>query len=151
MTTGKTIGLTRRTFVGKVMSLLFNMLSRLVITFLPRNKHLLISRLQPPSAVILEPQKNKVSHCVHCTTRAAQYQHILNKDVYIYKEGLWGSFQGQELRWKETLRSFWISQGLSHWDTMINDYLFILVVSWAETYSQGCCSEKIQIWSQISG
>ena len=58
MTTGKT--LTRQTFVGKVMSLLFNMLSRLVIAFLPRSKCLLISWLQSPSAVILEPQKNKV-------------------------------------------------------------------------------------------
>ena len=59
MTTGKTIGLTRRTFVVKVMSLLFNMLPRLVITFLPRSKHLLISWLQSPSAVILEPGKIK--------------------------------------------------------------------------------------------
>ena len=59
MTTGKTIALTGRTFVGKVMSLLFNMLSRLVITFLPRSKHLLISWLQSPSAVILEPKKIK--------------------------------------------------------------------------------------------
>ena len=59
MTTGKTIALTRLTFVGKVMSLLFNMLSRLVITFLSRSKHLLISWLQSPSAVILEPQKIK--------------------------------------------------------------------------------------------
>ena len=59
MTTGKTIALTRRNFVGKVMSLLFNMLSRLVITFLPRNKRLLISWLQSPSAVILEPPKIK--------------------------------------------------------------------------------------------
>uniref|UniRef100_A0AC11D294 Uncharacterized protein n=1 Tax=Ovis aries TaxID=9940 RepID=A0AC11D294_SHEEP len=57
MTTGKTIALTRRTFVGKVMSLLFNMLSRLVITFLPRSKRLLISWLQSPSALILEPPK----------------------------------------------------------------------------------------------
>ena len=63
MTTGKTIALTRQTFVGKVMSLLFNMLSRLVIIFLPRSKRLLISWLQSPSAVILEPPKNKVSHC----------------------------------------------------------------------------------------
>ena len=55
MTTGKTIALTRQTFVGKVMSLLFNMLSRMVITFLPRSKRLLISWLQSPSAVILEP------------------------------------------------------------------------------------------------
>ena len=59
MTTGKTIALTRRTFVGKVMSLLFNMLSRLVITFLPRSERLLISWLQSPSAVILEPKKIK--------------------------------------------------------------------------------------------
>ena len=66
MTTGKTIALTRWTFVGKVMSLLFNMLSGMVITFLPRSKHLLISWLQSPSAVILEPKKIKVSHCFHC-------------------------------------------------------------------------------------
>ena len=59
MTTGKTIALTRHTFVGKVMSLLFNMLSRLVIAFLPRNKHLLISWLQSPSAMILKPPKIK--------------------------------------------------------------------------------------------
>ena len=66
MTTGKTIALTRQTLVGKVMSLLLNMLSKLVITFLPRSKHLLISWLQSPSVVILEPQKNKVWHCFHC-------------------------------------------------------------------------------------
>ena len=59
MTTGKTIALTRWTFAGKVMPLLFNMLSRLVITFLPKSKHLLISWLQSPSAVILEPKKIK--------------------------------------------------------------------------------------------
>ena len=64
MSTGKTIALTRWTFVGKVMSLLFNMLSRLVI--LPRSKHLLISWLQSPPAVILEPKKIKVCHCFHC-------------------------------------------------------------------------------------
>ena len=65
MTTGKTIALTRWIFVGKVMSLLFNMLSRLVITFLPRSKHLLISWLQSPFAVILEPP-NKICYCFHC-------------------------------------------------------------------------------------
>ena len=70
MTTGKTIALTRWAFVGKVISLLFNMLSRLVITFLPRSKRLLISWLQSPSAVILEPRKIKsatvstVSHSI---------------------------------------------------------------------------------------
>ena len=58
--------LTRRTFVGRGMSLLFNMISRLVITFLPRSNHLLISWLQSPSAVILESPQNKVCHCFHC-------------------------------------------------------------------------------------
>ena len=61
-TTGKTIALTRRTFVGKIMSLLFNMLSRLVITFLPRSKCLLISWLQSPFAVILKPRKTKLAY-----------------------------------------------------------------------------------------
>ena len=65
MTTGKTIALTRWTFADKVMSLLFNMLSRLVITFLPSSKCLLISWLQSPSTVILEPPKIKC-HCFHC-------------------------------------------------------------------------------------
>ena len=67
-TTGKTLALTRWAFVGKVMSLLFNMLSRLVITFLPRSKGLLISWLRSPSAVILEPPapRNKVCHYFHC-------------------------------------------------------------------------------------
>ena len=63
MTTGKTIALTRWTFVGKVMSLLFNMLSRLVIIFIPRSKRLLISWLHSPSAVILEPKKINCFHC----------------------------------------------------------------------------------------
>ena len=67
MTTGKTIAFTRWTFAGKVMSLLFNMLSRLVIAFLPRSKRLFISWLQSPSVVILEPLQNKVSHCFHCS------------------------------------------------------------------------------------
>ena len=66
MTTGKTIALTRWTFVDKVMSLLFNMLSRLVITFLPRSKGLLISWLQSPCAVILEPQKVKFDTVFDC-------------------------------------------------------------------------------------
>ena len=66
MATGKTIALTRWTFVGKVMSLLFNMLSRVVIAFLPRSKRLLISWLQSPSTVISEPHQNKVCHCFHC-------------------------------------------------------------------------------------
>ena len=66
MTTGRNIALTRWTFVGKVMSLLFNMMSRLVIPFLPRSKCLLILWLQSPFAVILEPSLKKVCHCFHC-------------------------------------------------------------------------------------
>ena len=67
MTTGKTIALTRQTLVSKVMSLLLNMLSRLVITFLPRSKRLLISWLQSPSAVILEPKKIKILSVHQCS------------------------------------------------------------------------------------
>ena len=66
MTIGKTIALTRWTFVVKVMSLLFNMPSRLVITFLPRSKCLLILWPQSPSTVILEPPQNEAGHCFHC-------------------------------------------------------------------------------------
>ena len=66
MTTGKTVTLTRWTFVGKVMSLLFNMVCRLVVAFLPRSKCLLISWLQSPSAVDFGAQRNKVSHCFCC-------------------------------------------------------------------------------------
>ena len=65
MTTGKTVSLTKWTFVGKVMSLLFNMLSRLVIAFLPRSKHLLISWLLSSSTMILETKKDKICHCFH--------------------------------------------------------------------------------------
>ena len=64
--TGKTIALTRWTFVGRVMSLLFNMLSRFVTAFLPGSKCLLISWLPSPSVMILEPPRNKVCHCFHC-------------------------------------------------------------------------------------
>ena len=66
MATGKTIAWTRQTFVDKAMSVLYSMLSRFVIAFLPRSKCLLISWLPSPSAVILEPPKNKVCHCFHC-------------------------------------------------------------------------------------
>ena len=78
MTTGKTIALTRRTFVGKVMSLLLNMLTRLVINFLPRSKHLLISWLQSPSAVTLEPQKIK-----SVTVSPPVYHEVMGPDAMI--------------------------------------------------------------------
>ena len=81
MTTGKTIGLTRRTLVDKVMSLLFNMLSRLVITFLPRNKCPFISWLQSPSAVILEPPKIK-SYTVSTVSPSISHE-VMGPDAMI--------------------------------------------------------------------
>ena len=82
MTTGKTIALTRQTFVGKVMSLFLNMLSRLVITFLPRSKCLLISWLQSPSAVILEPPKIK-SDTVSSVSSSISYE-VMGPDAMIF-------------------------------------------------------------------
>ena len=81
MTTGKMIPLTRRTFVGKVMSLLFNMLSRLVITFLPRSKCPLISWLQLPSAVILEP--NKINSATVSTVSPSICHEVMGLDAMI--------------------------------------------------------------------
>ena len=81
MMTGKTIGLTRQTFVGKVMSLLFNMLSRLVIAFLPKSKGLLISWLQSQSAVILEPRKIK-SDTVSTVSPSMSYE-VMGPDAMI--------------------------------------------------------------------
>ena len=95
MTTGKTIALTRRTFVGKVMSLLFNMLSRLVITFLPRSKHLLISWLQSPSAVILEPQKIKSG----TVSTVSPSIHPLKRDEILPFAKTWMGLEGTAL-WK---------------------------------------------------
>ena len=82
MTTGKTRALTRWTFVGKVMSLLFNMLSRLVITFLPRSKRLLISWLQSPSAVILEPPK--IKSVTVSTVPPSVYHEMIGLDAMIF-------------------------------------------------------------------
>ena len=82
VTTGKTIALTRWTFVGKVMSLLFNMLSMLVITFLPRSTHLLISWLQSPSAVILKPQKIK-SDTVSTVSPSISHE-VMGSDAMIF-------------------------------------------------------------------
>ena len=82
MTTEKTIALTRQTFVGKVISLLFNRLSRLVIAFLPRSKHLLISWLQSPSAVILEPPKLK-SVTVSIVSPSI-YHEVMGPDAMIF-------------------------------------------------------------------
>ena len=91
MTTGKTIALTKRTFVGKGMSLLLNMLSRLVITFLPRSKRLLISWLQPPSAVILEPQKIK-SDTVSTVFSSISHE-VMRPDAMIFVSECWALSQ----------------------------------------------------------
>ena len=82
MTTGKTIALTRQTFVGKVMSLLFNKFSRLVITFLPRSQRPLISWLQSPSAVILEPPKIKSVTVPTVSPSISHDPHFLNVELY---------------------------------------------------------------------
>ena len=81
MTTGKTIALTRQTFYGKVMSLLFTMLSRLVVVFLPRSKRLLISWLQSPSAVIFQPKKIK-SHTVFIVSPSLCHE-VMGPDAMI--------------------------------------------------------------------
>ena len=95
MTTGKTITLTRRNFVGKVMSLFFNMLSGLVITFLPRSKCLLISWLQSPSAVILEPRKVKTDTVSTVSPSISQYD--LNQIPYDYTIEVRNGFKGLDL------------------------------------------------------
>ena len=81
MTTGKTIALTRQYFVGKVMSLLFNMLSKLAITFIPRNKRHLISWLQSPSAVILESRK--IKSAIVSTISSSIYHEVMGSDAMI--------------------------------------------------------------------
>ena len=88
MTTGKTIALTRWTFVGKVMYLLFNMLCRLVITFLPRSRHLLISWLQSPSAVILEPPKIKSATVSLCRATQANMKSngLNNHNIHVLEK-----------------------------------------------------------------
>ena len=101
MTTGKTIALTRLTFVGKVISLLLNMLSRLVITFLPSSKYLFISWLQSPSAVILEPPKIKsdtVSTVSPSTQGVANSAYILRPKVIV---GIWPQYTGNGLKLRD--------------------------------------------------
>jgi len=83
MTTGKSIALTRWTFVGKVISLLFNMLSRLIITFLPRSKRLLISWLQSPSAVILEPPQKSQPATVSTASPSISHE-VMGPDAMIF-------------------------------------------------------------------
>ena len=97
MATGKTIALTKQNFVGKVMSLLFNMKSRLVIIFLPRSKHLLISCLQSPSAVILEPRKIKLATVSTVSPSICHEVISLDATILISKANLkWSNRRWQE-------------------------------------------------------
>ena len=91
MTIGKTIALTRRTFIGKVMSLLFNMLSRLILTFLPRSKRLFISWLQSPSAVILEPKK--INSDTVSTVSPSIFHEVMGPDAMILVFWIWALSQ----------------------------------------------------------
>ena len=104
MTTGKIIVLTRRTFVGKVMSLLFNMLSRLLITFLPRSKRLLISWLQLPSAVILEPPKIK-SDTVSTVSLSISHEVLIIREMQIKSTAEASSYTGKNGHHQKNLQA----------------------------------------------
>ena len=106
MTTGKTIALTSRTFVGKVMSLLFNMFSRLVIAFLPRRRHLLISWLQSPSAVILEPKKGK-SVTVSIVSPSISHE-VMGPDAWSSFSECWALSQLFHSPLSLSSRGFWV-------------------------------------------
>ena len=106
MTTGKTIALTRRTFAGKVMCLLLHMLSRSVITFLPRSKHLLISWLQSPSAVILEPKKIK-SVTVSTVSPSISYE-VMGPDAMIFVFWMLSFKPTFSLSSLTLIRGFWV-------------------------------------------
>ena len=114
MTTGKTIALNRRTFVGKVMFLLFNMLSVLVITFLPRSKHLLISWLQSTSAVILEPKKI-ICHCFQCFSIDLPFPFLSPSYVHSSSE-MYSPIEIQLLRWPSHYTFYNLTSFLNcHW------------------------------------
>ena len=127
MTTGKTIALTRRTFVGKVMSLLFNMLSRLVIIFLPRSKCLLISWLQSPSAVILEPKKI-VWNCFYCFPI---YSHeVMGPDAMIFVFWMLSFKPTFSLSSFTFIKRLFSSSSLSAIRVVSSAYLRLLIFLW---------------------
>ena len=111
MTTGKTIALTGWTFVSKVVFLVFNLLPRLVIAFLPRSKHLLLSWRSSPSAVMLEPPKNKVSHCFHCFSHYLPWNDLTGAMIFVFwRLSLKPAFSGSSFSFiKRLLSSFWLS------------------------------------------
>ena len=135
MTTGKTIALTRWTFVGKVMSLLFNMLSRLVIAFLPRSKCLLISWLQSPSAVILEPRKIK-SVTVSIVSSSLCYE-AMGLDAMILAFGML-SFKPKFSLSSFTFIKQLFSSSLSAIRVMSSAYLRLLIFSLQSSFQLVC-------------
>ena len=125
MTTGKTTALTRWTFVGKVMSLLFNMLSRLVITFLPRSKHLLISWLQSLPAVILEPQKIK-SDTVSTVSPSISHE-VVGPDAMIFVFWMLSFKPAYSLSSFAFIKSLFSSSSLSALRVVSSAYLRLLI------------------------
>ena len=135
MTTGKTIALTKRTFVGKVTSLLFNMLSRLVITFLPRSKRLLISWLQSPSAVILEPKKIK-SDTVS-TVSPSIYHEVMGPDAMIL------------VFWMLSFKPAFSLSSFTFIKRFFLIHLCFLPWGWCHLHIWGCWHFSRQSWFQL--
>ena len=143
MTIGKTVALTRRTFVGKVMSLLFNMLSRLVIAFLPRSKHILISWLHSPSAVFLEPKKIKFVTVSIFSTRICHEvmetdamtlgfwmlsfkpAFSLSSFTVLWEQSRFLIMSAEERRWKDALQHRWVAgkRGNGWWGSKLQMFL----------------------------
>ena len=122
MTTGKTIALTRQTFVGKVMSLLFKILPRLVMTFLPRSKHLLISWLQSPSTVILEPHKIK-----SVTVSPSICHEVMGPDVIIFVFWMLSFKPIFSLSYFTFIKKFFSSSSFSAIRVVLSAYLSLLI------------------------
>ena len=146
MTTGKTIALTRWTFVSKVMSLLFNMLSRLVLTFLPRSKRLLISWLQSPSAVILEHQKIK-SDTVSTVSPSISYE-VMGPDAMILVFWML-SFKPTFSLSSFTFIKSLFSSSLSAIRVVLSAYLRLLIFLLA-ILIPACASPSLAFWLMYS-
>ena len=135
MTTGKTIALTRWTFVGRLMSLLFNMLSRLVITFLPRSKRILISWLQSPSAVILEPPKIK-SDTVPTVSPSISHE-VMGPDAKIF------------VYWMLSVKpAFLLSSFIFNPAFSLSSFTLLLPLQWYHVHIWGCWYFSQQSWLQ---
>ena len=141
MTTGKTKALTRQTFVGKVMSLLFNMLSRLVITFLSRGKHLLISWLQSPSQVILEPPKIK-SVTVSIVSPSICHE-VMGPDAMILVFWMLSFKSTFSLSSFTFIKKLFSSSSLSPWSMVSSAYLRLLM-AWRNWKEYKCLIKSVK-------